>query len=86
MCDDWFKLKKIYEHFRKSYLRDAPQYQIVCFFFNIVQRGGGQTHVQKILLQILYYSGGYLAIYVDSHKKGLLGVELSEIGGKIVKK
>ena len=67
-------------------LRDAPQYQIVCFFEDCSKGGGGQTLNQKILLQILYYSGGYLAIYVDSHKKGLLGVELSEIGGKIVKK
>ena len=33
-------------------------------FLKIVQRGegGGQTHVQKILLQIWYNSGGYLAI------------------------
>ena len=30
-----------------------------CLFFNIVERGGGQTHVKKVMLQILYNSGGF---------------------------
>ena len=46
------------------------------FFFNIVQRGGwGRTHVNKMLLQILYYSGGYLAIKIDIKRSS---------GGRIV--
>ena len=35
----------------------------VQFFLKLFkQGGGGQTHVQKFLLQIWYFSGGYLAI------------------------
>ena len=49
-------------------LREAPKFHIGCFF-NIVQRegaggpgGGVEPMFKKTLLQILYYSGGYLAM------------------------
>ena len=55
-------LEKYYEcKGKQCLLRDALPYQIVCFFEHCSNQGGEQTHVQKILLQILYTSGRYLA-------------------------
>ena len=39
-------------------LREDPPDQIVCFFEHCSRRGGGHPHVQKLMLQLLYNSGG----------------------------
>ena len=58
-----FLITKVYlesNHSQCLQIRDALQYQIVCFFQHCF--GGDQTHVQEFLLQILYTSGRYLAL------------------------
>ena len=46
--------------------RDALPDQIVCVFLTLFKPvGGGQTHFQKFMLQILYNSWGFLAYEID---------------------
>ena len=51
-----------------SKVRDALPDQIVCFFEHCSNRGGGSNPCSKILLQIWYNSGGYLAIWINIKK------------------